>query len=332
MNISPSHPTTSIALLALLIFLIGASAQGQSTVTGFVFGPDRNPVQKARVELYDSVNRVKRTETDSSGRFIFISIGVGRFQLRVTSPGSELEEYTDQVEISGGAIGGYETVQVEVRMRLRKAAAISPVTRVVFAQDIPEEAKKDFQTAVAELEKNRSAPAIEALEKAVAVFPSYFAALEILGVEYMKAKMYDKARLTFTTAVAVNARSFNGWYGLTYANFATERFAEALDAAGKATEIDKNAAEVYFVIGMSQRKLKLYDAAEKAFLKAKELDKGRTPDINWNLALLYAHNLHQYGKAADELELFLKATPDNPDAAQIKKLIANFRSKQYESK
>jgi len=67
-------------------------------------------------------------------------------------------------------------------------------------------------------------------------------------------------------------------------------------------------------------------------VRAKDLDKGHTPDINWNLALLYAHNLQQYGKAADELELFLKATPNNPDTANIKKLIANFREKQSGSK
>ena len=315
----------------VLLLPVLAAAQGRSTVTGFVFGPDRKSVERARVELSDGMASVpKRTETDTSGRFVFNNVGVGRFELRVTVPGSEFEEQSQSIEIGGGGTGGFETVQVEIGMKLRKGSAASAAASVVFAQDVPEAAKKHFQTAVSAFEKKQ--PAIADLEKAVAVFPTYFAALEMLGVEYMKAREYEKARTTFKSAVAVNARSFNGWYGLSYADLVLERNAEALEAATKAIEIDKAAPEAFYVIGMSQRKLKDHASSEKAFLKAKEYDKGRTPEINWNLALLYAHNLEQYGKAADELELFLKYTPDNPDAAKIKKLIANFRSKQAGSK
>ncbi len=312
---------------------IFVNGQGRSTITGFVYAPDRRPVEKAKVGLFDGLNALgRRTETDTSGRFVFNNVGTGRFEVRVNVPGSDFEEQSQSVEIGGGATRGFETAQIEFRLRLRRGSTANVPAQVVFAQEVPEDAKKYFQTAIAERERNQPAASIDALEKAVALFPKYFAALEALGVEYMKARMYDKARSVFTTAVAVNARSFNGWYGLSYAELATERFDEALTAANKAMEIDRNAAEVYFVVGMSQRKLKRYDASEKAFLNAKELDKGRTPEIHWNLALLYGHNLKQFGKAADELELFLKATPDNPDTATIKRLIADFRKKQAGSK
>ena len=324
-------PSRSLFLIFALLLPVSVAAQGRSTVTGFVFGPDRKPIERARVELSDGTSAFgKRVETDTSGRFVINNVGIGRLELRVIAPGSELEEYSQSVEIGGGGTGGFETVQVDVRMKLRKGSAASAAASVVFAQDVPEAAKKHFQNAVADFEKKQ--PAIAELEKAVAVFPTYFAALEMLGVEYMKVREYEKAKTTFTTAVAVNSRSFNGWYGLSYADLMLEHDAEALEAATKAIEIDKSAPEAYYVVGMSQRKLKDYNASEKAFLKAKEFDKGRTPEIHWNLALLYAHNLQQYGKAADELEFFLKSTPDNPDTAQIKKLIANFRSKQLGSK
>ena len=323
-----NHFSSRIYLVVFAIVLpIVVFAQGRSTVTGFVSGPDRKPIERARVELSDGTSAFgKRVETDASGRFVINNVGIGRLELRVIAPGSELEEYSQSVEIGGGGTGGYETVQVDVRMKLRKGSAASTAASVVFAQDVPEAAKKHFQAAIIELEKKQ--PAIDELEKAVGVFPTYFAALEVLGVEYMKAREYEKAQKTFKAAVAINTRSFNGWYGLSYAELMMERHAEALDAATKAIEIDKNAPEAYYVVGMSQRKLKQYDASEKAFVRAKDLDKGRTPEIHWNLALLYAHNLKQYGKAADELELYLKSTPDNPDTAKIKKLIADFRSKK----
>ena len=95
----------------------------------------------------------------------------------------------------------------------------------------------------------------------------------------------------------------------------------AIEKAG-----EQGIAEI--VLGMAHRQVKAYEASEKALLRAKELDRGATPDIHWNLALLYGNNMLRYSKAADELELFLKATPNNPEAANIKKVIANFRSKK----
>lgn len=300
-------------------------------ITGFVFSGQRKPVVRAQVELRsDTFASLRRTETDNSGRFIFVGVGTGRFQVRVTVPGSDLEEQSQPVEIVSGAGGGSgDTAQMEFNLAPRMA---SQLTRqgagAIFAQDVPEDAKKRYQSGITELDAGRVESGIVELEAATTIFPTYFAALERLGVEYMKKKRYEDARKAFTTGASVNARSYNSWYGLSYANFALERSEDSIAAAEKAIEIDRLSYEVYFVMGMSQRRLKRYEAAEKSFLKAVELDKTNNPDVHWNLALLYGKNLSKFGKAADELETFLKLTPDNPDAANIRKLIATFRAKQ----
>jgi tetratricopeptide (TPR) repeat protein len=327
----PSLRHKILAIAVLLVALpICALAQGGNTITGFVFGTDRRGIERARVELLDDSYFVKqRHETDTSGRFVFSNIGPGRYQVRVLIPGSDYLEQTQDVNLMSGRL---DTIQLEFTLRARKETSAGAAPAVVFAQEVPSDAKGYFDAAAAEFAKGRSTVGIGQLELAIKAFPTYFAALERLGVEYTIKKRYDDARRIFTTAVAVNPRSFNGWYGLSYANFALERSSEAIEAADTALTLEKNAAEVYFVLGMSQRRLKQYDKSEKAFLKAKELDKGKTPDINWNLALLYAHNLQLYGKAADELELFLKAAPDSDDSANIRKLIASFRAKQAATK
>jgi len=266
----------------------------------------------------------QRQQADTSGKFIFTNVGTGRYQVRVQVPGTEYREQTQDVDLTSGRV---ETVQLEFRLKPKNEPAKARAALVVFAQDVPEAAKRYFEAAGAEFAGGRQASAVEQLELAIKEFPTYFAALERLGVEQMIMKRYADAKKTFTSAVEVNTRSFNGWYGLAYANFALELSPEAIAAAAKAIDIDKNAAEVYFVVGMSERRLKNYDKAERAFIKAKDLDKGKTADIHWNLALLYAHNLKQYGKAAEELELFLKAAPDYSDVATVRKLIADFRSK-----
>lgn len=308
-----------------------AAAQNRSTIIGMVRGPDGKALERARVELKsETTMSMWRSATDASGRFTFNNVGSGRYSVRVFMPGSDLIEQTESVQIAGGATSSSETVQIDFTLKA-PARSVRAAT-VVFAQDVPDDARRLYESAIGELKRDNPQSAVNDLVKAIGLFPTYFAALQALGIQYMKHQMYPEARKAFTDAVAVNSRSYDSWYGLSYANLGMENWAEAADAAEKALIIEKDSSPAYYVLGMAQRSLKRYEAAERSLLKAKELDKANNANIHWNLALLYAHNLQKYGKAADELELFLKATPDNPDAANIRKLIANFRAKQASGK
>ncbi|HEY0658141.1 MAG TPA: hypothetical protein VGD05_06690, partial [Pyrinomonadaceae bacterium] len=55
---------------------------------------------------------------------------------------------------------------------------------------------------------------IKGLENSLKLFPNYYLVLEKLGGLYISRQKYDGARDIFNRAVAVNERSFNGWYGL----------------------------------------------------------------------------------------------------------------------
>jgi tetratricopeptide (TPR) repeat protein len=136
---------------------------------------------------------------------------------------------------------------------------------------------------------------------------------------------FENARDAFDKAVAVNQRSFTGWYGLSYADFALNKPVDSIAASQKALELDKNSVNTLFLLGVSQRRVKHYEDAEKSLIQAKKLDNGKTPDINWNLALLYAHNLKRYKDAANELEAYLKNDPNVPNKELIRKLIKQFR-------
>ena len=77
--------------------------------------------------------------------------------------------------------------------------------------------------------------------------------------------------------------------------------------------------------GVAQRRLGRFDDAEKSLLEAQKLDKGKTPSLYWETALLYGYDLKRYQDAADQLELFLKADRNNPNADNIRKVIARLR-------
>lgn len=319
---------TAAVIFSLLSISNTYAQSGRSSITGFVFGPQRNPVSQVYVELknefYSVVGRVK---TEGSGRYVFTGLASGRYSVTVLPSGTDFEEQTQEVEIAGINARGLpipENVQKDFYLRLRKTAAPT-VNRVVFAQEVPDKAKKAYEQAISDLDGQKIGSGIEGLIQALTLFPDYFLALERLGLEYLKQQKFQDAKKLFGDCVRVNPRGYTCWYGSGYAAYSLQENENAIEALKRAVEIDAGLAPAFFVLGVSQRRVKLYAEAEASMLKAKALDNGKTHAIHWNLALLYAHNLKRYKDAASELELFLKADPKNPDTANIKKLIKHFR-------
>lgn len=320
-----------LLFLCSFVCVSAATAQSRSTITGSVFDSERRPINQVPVELMNEFNSViQRTRTSGSGRYIFTGVGSGRFTIRVLPLGTNLDEQTQEVEIFGISADGRrqlsDNVQADFYLRPKRTNNDLVETKgVVFVQDIPIEARKLYETALGDLNSNRREKALTELQSAVSIFPSYYQALIRLGLIYTDLQKFENARQAFASAVSVNDRSFGGWYGLSYVQFALNDPASAVTSAQKALEFDKSSVNALFVLGLSQRRVKNYDDAEKALLQAKKLDGGKTPDINWNLALLYAHNLKRYRDAANELENYLKINPDVPNKEAVKKLIRQFR-------
>ncbi len=323
-----------LAIAFLIPFLVVQgqtqdSPFGRSSVWGFVFDPERRPVSEIQVELLNDVNRViQRTKTSGSGRFFFRGVQQGRFEIRVLPFSTNYEEQTQEVEIYGIGANGRplaDNVQKDIYLRLRKSTSVIGASGTIFIQEIPEEAKTIYQKAVSDLDGDRVEAGVAGLENALKVFPNYYLALEKLGLVYTQQQKYDKAREVFDRAVAVNSRSFNGWYGLSYANYALKQSEDAVEAAQKAVSLNSDSKDALLFLGLSLRQAKRYEEAEKPLKQADKLTKGESPDIHWNLALLYAHNLKRYQDAADELERYLQTSPGNPQADSIKKLIKQYR-------
>jgi len=298
---------------------------GRSSVWGFVFDAERRPVGEVQVELLNDVNSVlQRTKTNGSGRFFFRGLAQGRFVIRVLPLGTNYEEQTQDVEIYPIG-GGRDNVQKDIYLRVRKSTSLSATSGTVFVQEVPEEAKTVYQKALSDLDGDRVEAGVGALENALKIFPTYYMALEKLGLIYTQQQKFEKARDTFARAVAVNSRSYNGWYGLSYANYALKQSEDAVEAARKAVSLNSDSKDALLFLGLSLRQAKRYEEAEKQLKLADKLTKGESPDIHWNLALLYAHNLKRYKDAADELERYLQTSPGNPQADSIKKLIKQYR-------
>lgn len=321
----------------LFLFYAPVLGQGGNSVSGHVFGSDRRPLADVYVELLDDLNRtINRTRTNASGRYFFYGLSAGRFIVRVMPLSTDYQEQEQDLEINNFARTtstgelrsfGHEAAQRDFYLTPRKRALGLAAPATVFAQDVPDKAKALYNTALDDLGNKKTKEAYESLKAAIEIFPKYFLALETLGVEYVKAGHFPAAQVLLTIAVDVNPRAYKSWYGLARSLAAQKKNEEALAAAEKALEINRNSSESLFLSGALLRQAKNYTEAEKRLKKADELSGGTIPDVHWELALLYANGMKRYKDAARELKLYLKAVPDRKDAETVKKLIAEFESK-----
>ena len=333
---------SSCALLSVVAVTLLAvySAQGQingggNSVSGYVFGIDRQPVADVYVELLNDLSQtIQRSRTNASGHYSFYGLGDGRFYVKVLPLGTDYEGQTLEFEIdnfrrnSGTSqrITGLMSEQRDFYLRPRKGV-MPGVTGVVFVQEVPDAARKLYKTAQEQFAEKKKNEAYESLKSALEIFPKYFDALEMLGIEYVRDGHFEAARILLLIAVDVNPRAYKSWHALAAALNSLKAPAEAIAAAEKSVEINPLEPQSMLLLGSLLRQAKRYEDAEKRLTKAKELFEGKSPEVSWQLALLYGNGLKRYRDAARELKTFLKLQPDYKDAENVKKLIADFEEK-----
>ena len=297
-------------------------------IEGMVWDPYRRPVPDIYVELQnENYSTVSRIRTDSSGRFSFTGIRGGHYNIRVLTTGTNYLEYTEGLDVVNVVQGSSDSVYLDVYLKFDKRklnSGAANITEAIFVQEVPDEARKLYKKGMKDINEKGDKGFAE-IDQALQIFPDYYDALNLLGVEYVARKEYQKAAPYLIRSIDINRRSFSSFYALAYAAFQLNHRPEAMDAARAATILQSNSVNAQLLYGTLLRQDGRYEDAEKALLQAKKLSKD-TPvaEVHWQLALLY-NRLGRNKEAADELEAYLKIQPDARDKKEIQELIAKLR-------
>ena len=337
MTFSKNLVRTPIIFGVLVLFVmlfVSQNAFGASTIQGTVYDKQRNTLSQIEVELLnDYYQTVDRARTDGSGRYQFNGVKDGRYSVRVFAFRYDLEDQDQPVEIITQNIRGTEGTGfflADFYLLPKKGGLADAEIGVVFAQDIPPDAKKTYEKALKDLSDKRTDEGILGLSEAVKIFPNYYLALSRIGRELYMLKKYKDAIPFLLKAVEVNNKGATSLYYLGYSlhNLGKEYNKAAIRCLNNALVLAPSSTQVLFVLGKIERSDGKYTDAEKHLLQAKKLSKVAVPDIHKELAQLYADDMKKYKEAADELELYLKASKlDNSAAAQTKKVISSLREK-----
>ena len=245
---------------------VALAPQGRNSISCTVFGVSRAPVVDVVVELLDDLGiNISRGKTDASGRFIFSGLVSGRFKVRVLPYGTDYLEQIQDVTLSSVSVvagGGSDNQLIDIYLRLDERLTSGPFTigpSVIFAQEVPKEAKKLYVAGYNFLREKKEAEAFDSLRKAIEVFPNYFDALDRLGREYSMRgtndrKYLEAGLLILSKAFEVNPRNGNTAFCLGWVEYQLGLTDQAIDTLRKASTIHSKSPDVYLWLGRALKR------------------------------------------------------------------------------
>ena len=333
---------------AIKVFLSGfflflfASSLFASSIQGIIYDRQRNFLSDIDVELLnENYQAIKRARSDGAGRYNFDGLSDGRYTVRVLAFRYDLDDqeipvevYTQSIKSSAtGGVGlaqGNGTFIQDFYLLPKKGGLKDTELSVIFAQEIPKEAKTAYEKAVKDLSDKRADEGIAGLMQAIKIFPDYYLALYRFGLELTIKGQYQDSWQVFLKATQVNPKSATSYY---YLGFSLSKLGKQYDKAAvaslnKAAILAPASPQIFLLLGKIERSMGNIADAEKHLLQAKKVATGKVAEIHMELAELYSNELKKYKEAADELELYLKATKLNKeDENKWKKVIADLREK-----
>jgi tetratricopeptide (TPR) repeat protein len=270
---------------------------------------------------------------DHNGSFSFRNLEPGRYTLILDS-GKEYETITESVYIDdmrtklGGPGPPPRVYNLPIYLQPKRETSAKVGSGIIDARlsDIPARSRTLYQKALESEKKGDINKAIEELQQAVSLHPAFVLALNELGVQYLKLAQLDKAVESLRAAIKLAPEEFGPRlnYGIALLN--QRKFADAESQFRTALKIKDSVPTAHMYLGIAlgaQRKLA---EAEKELLIAVSSKSVETARAHRYLGGIYLET-HDYKRAADELEIYLKLMPNTQDAAQTRATIKECRRK-----
>jgi hypothetical protein len=319
----------------LLIFFAARSVSASNVISGVVYDRQGNTLNAVDVELQDEYYRlVQRARTDSIGRYQFSGLNNGNYTVKALPFQYDLQDQSYYVEIQAISARpgdpGSMYVNQDFYLQPKKGGLKDAELSVIFAQEVPKEAKAAYEKALNSFSRKREEEGFNGLKNAIRVFPTYYAALYRFGTELFLRNQYAESYQVFMKAVEVNPRSATSFFymGSSFYNLGKDYNKAALRALNQALILAPASPQVLWMLARAERQANKFTDAEKHLLQAKKLSNSKTPEIQKELSQLYANDLKRFKEAADELELYLKASKLKGDEEkEVKDLIGKLREK-----
>ena len=202
---------------------------------------------------------------------------------------------------------------------LHRIAGVEGVSISVTSMQAPKPAKAAYEKGLAALLKDKPADAAKDFEKAVSLYPKYADAWVNLAKVRLASGAVPPARDALNKAMGADPRLVAPYLELGLLAAKDGKWQEAARYLDRAVELDPaDYAQAWYTDAVAHFNLAQYDPAEKAARAAVKLDAhNANPRAQYLLGLALAEK-KDYSGAAEELNAFIKLSPNAPDLPQVK--------------
>jgi tetratricopeptide (TPR) repeat protein len=323
-----------IFLVFAALFFAGACqtivAQTVYEIEGAVYGPDSKPIANVVMTLENHARaQIAQDMTNSDGRYRFSGIVAGVYYISVKPYENEFQQIFQRIELINTAVGvtNFSTERVDFSLRPVARRRDSPAPGTVFAQTVPPDAEKEYLSATKSLSKGDKDEATIRLDNAIKLFPTYFLALQQLGLLYVEKERYQEAVAPLKKAIQVNSKGAQSHLGLGIAYVNLDHLKEAIEELNISLTFDPKLFRAHLYLGMALISMGDLDAAERSLKQAYVIG-GPTQARAAHLYLASIYNTRkQYQRAINELETYLRDNPKASNASKIQEAIQKLKAK-----
>lgn len=337
---------------ALFMLLVGfacveARAQGGTDITGtggrhiiqgrIVYPSGRRSDGRLKVRLESSSAGELSVLADANGTFTFSSLMPGSYAV-VIEGGDDFETVRESVYIESDVSNPRRSIAIPtttrpytVQIYLRPKQQGSPEMRAgvldASLASIPKPAVELYHKAIGSVNKGESDKAVEHLKGAIALHPNFPLALSALGVQYLRMKQPDKAAEVLQSSLKLAPDDYQTLLTYGIALYDKKDFDAAETQLRLALKRNNASPSAHLYLGLTLIRKRNLDEAEKELRLAATTGGAQMSVAHYYLGGLY-WGKRDYRRAADELETYLRLSPNAADATRIRATVKELRGKQ----
>jgi Tfp pilus assembly protein PilF len=260
--------------------------------------------------LANGVRPIGTTYTDLSGRFTFAAVPRGTYTIHV-----EIDGFQDVNQVVENEFGETNVIVTLVPKRTVDTTGAQIVNIAEFKELYPKKAVSNFEKGTDLLKKKNTDKAIEYLQQAVELAPTFYEAHNQLGIAYREAGRPDDAEREFVKAHELNSTGIGPLLNLTSLYLDENKPDRAVKTGEEAVKANSRSAPAFFNLGVALYKAAMMDRAEVALKRALELAP-RMPNVRLMLANVYL-KLHRYDKTMEQLDNYVVENPRGEHLAEV---------------
>jgi tetratricopeptide (TPR) repeat protein len=259
------------------------------------------------------------------GRFRFRNVEAGAYTISVYVP----RRGETRMTINAGPGTADKRGRVAVQIDTQGEALNRERAATVSARElrIPDRARREYDDAGRKISKRDFKGAIASLERALEIEPRFAAAWNHLGTIAYQTQRYREAESYFRKGIEADPGAYEPVVNLGGVLINLGNFDEAWKYNVEAVLRRPNDALAQSQLGMTYMLLNKLDLAEKHLLAARKLDARHFSHPQLHLAEVYVRR-NELGRAAGQLEDFLRHHPDWPEAAKMRERIEQWSGRE----